>query len=662
MVSYYPRDYQFRGDITPAADAENGKKQSFILKVSSAFKSERIFSKRTGRYMEIQKFVASDDTGSINIVFFNSPFLSATFTREKVFRFYGEVKSDGLFSTLTCPLYEVAENSALLNDYIPVYALTSGLTPKILSAALKEAIEVFKNKCFDKLDEDIKDEYELCSLYDALRGIHFPKNKETLEKSRKRLVFEELYDFQCKLLNLYNHDKVKNAKRLIYPDMKQFTAVLPFTLTYEQKRAIQDLLVDMTGVTGPCTTLSEERITAARRLVQGDVGSGKTMVAAAGMFVTARNKTQSALMAPTSILAHQHYETLKIIFDKLNISCALLHGGLKKSEKEAIYKSLKSGEIDAVIGTHALLSQGVEFKNLSLVITDEQHRFGVEQRKSLQMSKNDFDSFVPHMLAMSATPIPRTLSMVLYGDMDISIIDKLPPGRLPVKTLSCGEELRPKVYNFIRKQISEGRQCYIICPLVEEKIKEDDFIPYILYSSEDEKKSVSKYTQKLKDEIFPDIAIDYIHGKMKQSEKDKKMDEFKNGTTRILVSTTVIEVGVNVPNATVILIENAESYGLSQLHQLRGRVCRGNKQAYCILMSPKYSQSDSESYFSKRMKIMTESEDGFYISKKDLELRGPGEFFGKRQHGELKFKIADIALDSEIIMQSRAAAMKKIGK
>ena len=664
LVSYYPRDYQYRGDISKAVDARHGKRQSFILKVCSPFKSERIFSRKTNRSMEIQKFTACDDTASINIVFFNSPFLSTVFTQERQFRFYGEIKSDGLFSTLTCPSYESYDNPSSVKDYVPVYALTDGITPKILSSAIKQALEVFKDSKYDLLSERIRNNYSLCSYYEALCNIHFPNTKQDLDKARKRLAFEELYNFQKNILQYSNRQNTENAYRLVYPDMKEFTAVLPFTLTYQQKKAIQDLLIDMTGTDKPGSKPDKPKICAARRLVQGDVASGKTMVAAGAMFAVARNHYQSALMVPTSILATQHYNTLKPIFDKLNIRCDLLLGSMAKAHKKKIYDELKNGNIDIIIGTHALISDGVEFNNLALVITDEQHRFGVEQRKLLQSSKsfvnyNGKDVSLPHVLAMSATPIPRSLSLVMYGDLDISIINTLPPGRLPVRTFACSTDQRQKVYSFIKSKLDQGRQAYIVCPLIEPKIKEDDYIPYLVINSEDDKKSVIEYSKVLQSGEFSNYRIGVLHGKTKPSDKEKIMQDFENGMIDILVSTTVIEVGVNVPNAQVILIENAEKYGLSQLHQLRGRVCRGNSQPYCVLMSPKYD-NNNDSVFKQRMDIMCQSNDGFYIAQKDLELRGPGEFFGKRQHGELKFKIADIACDSEIILNTRKAVMEEL--
>ena len=422
-------------------------------------------------------------------------------------------------------------------------------------------------------------------------------------------------------------------------------------MTRAQKKTLHDILCDMSGVTKPEDNTADTFITPARRLVQGDVGSGKTVVALAAMYAAAKSGYQSALMVPTGILARQHYEDAGRLLSKMGLHVALLTGGTKASEKKQILAELKSGEIDCLIGTHALIEDNVEFKNIALAVTDEQHRFGVGQRKTLE-EKGDNKTF-PHTLVMSATPIPRTLAMILYCDLDISIIDELPKGRQKIDTFAVGEDYHTRVYNFIRERVEEGRQAYVVCPLAEEKNAEGEYIQTSNY----EMKSAKAFCEKLKNEELKGLNVEYVHGRMKQAEKDEIMSRFADGEIDVLVSTTVIEVGVNVPNSVVMLIENAERFGLSQLHQLRGRVGRGSHKSYCILISPLMNKS-KDSDFAKRVKILCDSGDGFEIARKDLELRGPGEFFGKRQHGALCFRMADAMGDVKLLEQTKTLATR----
>lgn len=654
LVRHYPRGYENRGMTKKVCELSPGEVASCILEISSPLSSTRISSKK-GRAMTVQKVTAHDETGSVHITFFNRDFLKTTLVTGRKFRFYGMVGGSFLSPQMLSPAYEPFYTNAALDNLVPIYPLTKGVTCKMISMLVKQALEAYKN--VESLPSDIIEKYSLMGLYDALCAIHFPTDSEKMKEARKRLAFEELLLFQLRLRALKNRNKNGRSFKFFRPDMTPFFESLDYILTGAQKNAVENIIYDMTRSdvqTEP--KILREYTQPMRRLVQGDVGSGKTIVAAAAIYACVKNGAQASLMVPTEILAEQHYASLLPLMEKHRIATALLTGSTKASEKKKILSALADGKIDLIIGTHALIEDSVVFKTPGLAITDEQHRFGVKQRDKLSGKtalSDDGKSIVPHMLVMSATPIPRTLALILYGDLDISIIDELPPGRQKVDTFAVGESMRERIYKFIEKLVCEGRQCYIVCPLAEnlnEELSEEMY--------ESGLKSAAEYCEKLKNEIFPKLRIDFVHGKMKPAEKDKIMRAFSEGKTDVLVSTTVIEVGVNVPNAALMVIENAERFGLSQLHQLRGRVGRGVHKSYCVLMSPtiKGQLADGTNPAEKRFRIMCENESGFKISEYDLEMRGPGDFFGKRQHGELAFKIADLAADMKLIEETKKLA------
>ena len=662
LIYYYPVHHEDRSHIVKTDEIVSGECASLILEVQSAVTSARIKSGRTGRAMTVQKFIASDDTGGVRMTFFNSEFLKTVFTVGRKFRFYGVITGLAGSCSMTSPEYEPFDENLPLKPLVPKYSLTAGLSSKLISSCVLRALEKCADSITDYLDESERERYGLISEKEALFGIHFPKSENQLDEAKKRLAFDELYELQLKTMLLGKREKSGQARRICYPDMKLFVNSLPFELTHAQKKAIQDILIDITGVKNPkeeiCT--KQEFICPARRLVQGDVGSGKTAVACAAIYACAKSGFQSALMVPTGILARQHYDSLSDTLGKFGISCELLTGNTPAAEKKRILKSVSDGTADVLIGTHALIEDKVKFDKLALVVTDEQHRFGVEQRKALEAkssSEKDKDGIKPHTVVMSATPIPRTLAMIIYCDLDISVIDELPKGRIKVDTASVGTLKRAKAYSFLYDRVKEGRQAYVVCALAEEKNKDGEYIQTNGY----EMRSAKSLCKELSEGYLKGLRVSYIHGRMKQTEKDAVMYEFAAGNIDVLVSTTVIEVGVNVPNAAVMLVENAERFGLSQLHQLRGRVGRGQHKSYCILVSP-LAGKKKDSDFSKRMEIMCRTNDGFEISEKDLELRGPGEFFGRRQHGELCLKMADAVHDIELVENAKQLAQRKIAE
>ena len=518
------------------------------------------------------------------------------------------------------PLVQIYDKDTGLK---PVYPLTAGLSSNILCKIIENALDAYlKDDIPLPVPEKIRSEYSLAHKQFALRNIHFPKSRNDLEISKKSLIFEELLIFQTAMLRLKSRNKGKTSLTIKDDYSTEFMSALPFELTSAQKRVIDECLKDMQ------TTVPMNR------LIQGDVGSGKTVVAASLIHTAAKNKMQSVLMVPTEILATQHYATLKNLIKDENITCELLTGSVSAKKKADIKERLKNGEIDYVVGTHALLTDNTEFHNLGLVVTDEQHRFGVKQRGTLIQKGNN-----PHTLVMSATPIPRTLSLIIYGDLDVSIIDELPKGRQKISTFAVDTSYHQRMYGFIKKTIDAGNQAYIVCPAVEE--------------AENDITSAVKYAEDLANKEFKDYEVGLLHGKMKPKDKDKIMSAFQKGDIQLLVSTTVIEVGVDVPNATVMVIENAERFGLSQLHQLRGRVGRGKDKSYCVLVSDAQGESAKA-----RLEIMCKTNNGFAIADKDLELRGPGEFFGSRQHGLPEMKIASFTENMDTVRQTNAAAKK----
>ena len=567
--------------------------------------------------------------GSGIVTWFNQPYLKDKFIIGNKYKFFGKVSLKAGRVMFNSPVFDVGEKVQNTGRIIPIYSLTYNLSQNNLRKIMEEAIKIVYGNLQETLPQYLIKQYNLEDINNATKNIHFPKEFKDFNIARNRLVFEELLSVQLALLELKNNYITEKKGNQFDKNVKMSDVIntLPFKLTKAQIRVLEEIDENM------------ESDKVMNRLLQGDVGSGKTVVAMCAAYKAVKSGYQAAIMAPTAILATQHLENFKKILDKLNIKCELLISGITKKKKEDILNRLKNGEIDILIGTHAIIEDNVIFKNLGLVVTDEQHRFGVRQRAKIAEKGNN-----PDVLVMTATPIPRTLALILYGDLDISIIDELPPNRKKIETFAVNKNMTERVNNFIKKQIDEGRQAYIVCPLVEE-------------NEEMDLKSVEALYETYSKEVFPQYKVEYLHGKMKQKEKDDIMERFKNGKIDILISTTVIEVGVDVPNSNIMVVENAERFGLAQLHQLRGRVGRGEYKSYCIL---KYEGKGET--IRKRMKVMCETNDGFVISEKDLELRGSGDFFGTMQHGLPEFKIANLFEDIEMLKKVQVVAMEILEK
>ncbi len=621
LITYYPRDYEDRSKPVKIEDLEDGK-EALIAAIPVAKMNE---TRIRNRKMVIYKLIVEDETGRAILTWYNQSYLKNRFKVGEIYHFFGKVKKVQNRIEMLSPVFDEETKNKNTGKIIPIYPLTYNLSQNVLRGIIENAITLVNNKLPETLPKYILDDYKLLGANEAIKKIHFPENFEEFEKARKRLVFEELLGMQLALLNLKNAYESDNNGIQFSKDVKMSDVIntLPFKLTKAQLRVLEEIDKDME---------SDKNM---NRLLQGDVGSGKTAVSIIASYKAVKCGYQVAIMAPTAILASQHLESFKEMLDKFGITCELLVSSITKKKKEEILERLRDGKIDILIGTHALLEENVIFNKLGLVVTDEQHRFGVKQRTTIVEKGQN-----PDVLVMTATPIPRTLALILYGDLDISIIDELPPNRKKIDTFAVTKGMEERVNNFIRKQVDEGRQAYIVCPLVEE-------------NEELNLKSVTELAEKYKNEVFKEYKVEYLHGKMKNKEKDEIMERFKNGEIDILISTTVIEVGVNVPNASLMVVENAERFGLAQLHQLRGRVGRGEYKSYCVL---KY-QGNSD-VIRKRMKVMTDTNDGFVISEKDLELRGSGEFFGTRQHGLPEFKIANLFEDMPILKQVQALSVK----
>lgn len=624
LLYYFPRQFEDRSIIKKIAQLEDEEK----VTVKALITNIESYTPKKG--MTITRIDVKDDTGFAKLTFFNKEYIKNTFRVGDSILAFGKVKKNGRFVELnSCELEYLSASPKNIGKLVPVYPLSYGVTNKDIMNTVRMVFESKDIKIPEYMPEYILKKYRLCGIEYAIKNIHFPKDKESLKIALYRLIFEELLVLQLGLF-MYKGGS-SDEKGILFKRNQRLDEVLkslPFSLTRAQNRALNEIIDDM------CS----EKVM--NRLVQGDVGSGKTVVALLALAECVFNGYQGALMAPTEILAQQHYESFTETFEDIGINVELLTGSVTKKQKEGILQRAKYGEIDILIGTHALIEDNVEFKNIGLVITDEQHRFGVRQRGKLS-SKGES----PDILVMTATPIPRTLALILYGDLDISIIDELPPGRQPIETIAVEKKKRDKVYNsLVRREVDKGRQVYIVCPLVEESETLDIT-------------SATETAEEIKRDFFPDLRVGLLHGKMKPSEKDTIMTAFKNHELDILVSTTVIEVGVNVPNSTLMIIENAERFGLAQLHQLRGRVGRGKHQSYCVLI---YG-SNSE-VCRKRMSIMEETNDGFKISEKDLEIRGPGEFFGTMQHGVPELKVANLFKHMKILKTVQQEARIIIGE
>ena len=618
LIAYFPRSYEDRSAVTPIAALQDGETACVEAMVVAAPTLSRV-----RRGLELVKLRAVDATGTLEITFFNQPYMRDQLKAGDTYTFCGKAEGTLLRKQMVNPVVEREGQHLLTGRIVPIYPLTAGVSQSILIRSVAQGLDACRDQIPDPLPESVRQEHKLCHISYAYDQIHFPADQETLSIARRRLVFEELFLFAIGLKKLRTRRETVSAAPCPATDLSDFHAALPFALTAAQQRVIGEILADMASGRPM------------NRLVQGDVGSGKTMVAAAAVVCAARNGLQSALMAPTEILAEQHHRGLAPLLEGLGLRCALLTGSMPVARRRAVLRQLSEGEVDLAIGTHALISADVAYRNLGLVVTDEQHRFGVAQRSALSAKGTD-----PHLLVMSATPIPRTLALIIYGDLDVSVIDQLPPGRQSVDTFAVPGSYHQRIYAFLRKHIAAGRQAYIICPMVEE----NDALP-------DDRKAVKEYAAMLQEKVFPALRIAFVHGKMKAKEKDAVMSAFAAGETDILVSTTVVEVGVDVPNAVVMVIENAERFGLSQLHQLRGRVGRGQHKSYCILISDNRSDETRA-----RLKAMTQLHDGFRIAEEDLKLRGPGDFFGQRQHGLPAMKIADLSCDLTLLQEAQGAA------
>ncbi len=612
LLRIYPRAYEDLSHPYPIKEAPLNEPCAIRATVSAPVKEVRI---RSG--MMLSKVTVTDGLTDMELTYFNNPYIKSMLKEDEEYIFYGKVNANFLKREMSVPEFIKAEDCLPVR---PVYRQTEGLSSKMMGNAVLNAFSLLPDIIRDPIPQEIRQDYELCHLRFALKNIHFPKNMESVEIARKRLIFEELLVLQLGLLRLKGRSREKSDYVLSCDRSEEFFALLPFQPTKAQRRAVKEATADMMG---GCPM---------NRLIQGDVGSGKTAVAAALCYSCIKGGMQAALMAPTEILARQHYESLSQLLTGTGIKTALLTGSMPAVKKHASLKALQCGEIQLMIGTHALLSEGVSFQRLGLVITDEQHRFGVAQRTAL-MQKGDH----PHMLVMSATPIPRTLALMLYGDLDISVLDELPPGRQKIETYAVSSDKRHRALNYVKKHLNAGRQCYMICPMIDEGVND--------------MASVIQYAEQLKKEWLPGYSVGILHGKMKPKEKEAVMFEFSQGRLCVLVSTTVVEVGVDVPNAVIMLIENAERYGLSQLHQLRGRVGRGSAKSTCILISDAQNEEAVT-----RLNTMCETGDGFRIAEMDLKLRGPGDFFGNKQHGLPDLKIADMMNDIDVLRQAQEVA------
>ena len=620
LICHFPRGYEDRTKLVTIDKLEADVPACFRAMVMNTPRTSHI---RKG--LDITRVQVADHTARLNLTFFNQKFTTEQLQYGKEYVFYGAVSGDYAGYGMTSPTFEALDAEPVTTRRVlPLYPLTAGLSNASVLKAVRQALAVCDPPA-EILPSWVRSQYGILPAERAYYAIHEPASMAEAEMAKKRLIFEEFFVFSAGLALMRAARAEKKTERYVNLNPEPFYNSLPFTLTGAQKDAIDDILEDFrSGVP-------------MNRLIQGDVGSGKTMVAAAAVYCAVNNRKQAALMAPTEILAEQHYQSLSRLFAPLGIRTALLTGSMTPKQKKTVRDALAAGEIDFAVGTHALLTQSTAFADLGLVIADEQHRFGVAQRSKLSAKGTD-----PHLLVMSATPIPRTLALLMYGDLEVSVIDELPPGREKVDTFLVNESYRPRINAFIRKQVAEGHQCFVVCPAVEENQELDI-------------KSATVWAQTLRQTVFPDLRIALIHGQMKGAEKEQTMAAFARGEADVLVATTVIEVGVDVPNATLMVIEDADRFGLSQLHQLRGRVGRGGSKSYCILTSRNRNPETRA-----RLKALCQTTDGFKIAEEDLKLRGPGDFFGSRQSGLPTFRVANLSMDLQTLKDAQAASAKWI--
>ena len=620
LICHFPRGYDDRTQMVRIEKLQPDVPACFRAMVMNTPRTSHI---RKG--LDLTKVQVADTTGRLNLTFFNAKYAAEQLHYGEEYLFYGAVSGDFIGYSMTNPVFEPVDSApGVTRRILPVYPLTAGLTNAAVGRAVAQAMEICPAP-EEIIPRQIRRKFDILPAEEAYRAIHAPQSMAQAEQAKRRLIFEEFFVFSAGLSLMRAAREEKHCRPYENRDLSRFYRALPFSLTGAQQRVIGQILEDL-GKGAPMN-----------RLVQGDVGSGKTMVAAAAAFCAVGNGDQAALMAPTEILAEQHFRSLEALLTPLGIRVGLLTGSMTPKNKERIRQSIAQGELDLVIGTHALVSDQTRFAKLGLVITDEQHRFGVGQRSALSAKGN-----CAHLLVMSATPIPRTLALLMYGDLDVSVLDELPPGRQRVDTFLVGESYRARINAFIRKQVEQGHQCYVVCPAVEQT----DGMSL---------KAASEWAHTLQETVFPDLRIALLHGQMKGSEKDQVMARFAAGEADVLVATTVIEVGVDVPNATLMVIEDADRFGLSQLHQLRGRVGRGSAKSYCVMTTHNRNEQTVA-----RLKALCKTNDGFAIAREDLKLRGPGDFFGARQSGLPAFRVADLGVDLQTLEQAQLASKQWI--
>ncbi len=622
LLRYFPRSYEDRRALATIHSALPGEPVCIQAMVAHPPQLSRV-----RRGLDLLKVRVADQSAVMDITFFNQAYLKDALRTGEEYIFFGTVEGLGRMRRMTNPVVESVGKNAVTGCIMPVYPLTAGISNNRVMGLVRKAVEACAGTVPEALPERVLREYQLARSEFSYHNIHFPESFELLEAAKRRLMFEELFYLSAGLALLKGRRAQAAGPMCRGENMDGFLSLLPFDPTGAQRRVMEECRGDMTSGRPM------------NRLVQGDVGSGKTAVAAAAIWLAVGSGLQAALMAPTEILARQHYQSLCALLEPAGVRVGLLTGAMTAAQKARLKKQLSDGELQLVVGTHALLSSGVEFARLGLVVADEQHRFGVAQRAALTAKGER-----PHVLVMSATPIPRTLALIMYGDLDVSVIDELPPGRTPVDTFVVEEDKRQRLYGFVRKLVGEGRQAYIVCPAVEED-------PERWGTDVPDLKTVISYAKDLQERVFPELRVGFVHGRLKPKEKEAVMTRFAAGELDVLVSTTVIEVGVDVSNAALMIVENAERFGLSQLHQLRGRVGRGKHKSYCVLVSSSKGENARE-----RLRVLAGTTDGFKIAEEDLKLRGPGDFFGDRQHGLPQLRIADLAGDTRLLKQAQDAA------